>query len=149
MPPAARFGGYLLRDAGGDIRNELARLRHLESKRKLDALSSAGGDVVDSARDWNTDVEAEALERVHPRILDWLPPGVQLDTVLEHARDLVNTAEDEQMLHLIIAAERGTEPYAAILDITSLPIQEQRSAVNAHKDRLKQRVRRLRNLLTS
>ena len=140
-PSRGKLWSYLYADAHGDILNELARLRRIEQRRDQAGL----GSVEDSLPDRNTDVEADALERIEPRINDFLPPGVEMDTVLAQVRSILVNPDDERILLLMLDGERRTEPYAEALGIADRPIDEQRRDVKRHKDRIGKRLTRLKD----
>jgi RNA polymerase sigma-70 factor (ECF subfamily) len=149
-PARGSLWTYLYIDVEGDLRNELARLRKSKQQEVSLAapLNDSGLSVEDLIEDRNVDIETQTLERLEPAILDSLPPVVKLETVLGCAATIVTNAKDEQLLHLILAGERRTETYAAILGIEELPADQQQRDVNRHKDRLKRRLTRLRDKLT-
>jgi DNA-directed RNA polymerase specialized sigma24 family protein len=143
-PARSKLWSYLYSDAHGDILNELDRQRRLDRR----SVDFGLGDVEDLVPDRNIDVEAGALDRLEPLINELLPPGVDLQAVLEQAREIVVNPDDEQILQLMLDGERSTAAYVTILDIDALPAGEQQREVKRHKDRLKIRLKRLKDILT-
>lgn len=73
------------------------------------------------------DLEADVIARVitDQRLFSWTPDETDL-----------------RVIYLMMENVRDTETYAALLDITHLPISEQEKIVKQHKDRLKKLLRR-------
>lgn len=66
-----------------------------------------------------------------------------VDELRQRMFEVVTDARDRQLLHLILAGERQTKHYAAVLGIQELDPVEQRRIVKRHKDRLKKQLERL------
>lgn len=127
--------GYLIMDASGDLKNTLNRKRREIS---LDLPESEDGPY--EVPDVSIDVAREVIQAIAP---DGLPDGIELREVLSRVRAEVSEPRDRELLELIIGGERKTEVFAEALDLTDLPLPEQRRLVKQHKDRLNLQLRRL------
>lgn len=125
-PDKASLLGYLEMASQGDLKNALAKDRRWQKKHTtLEAveLHARDGKREKKGPDIVTTLEAERIGRL----------------LVEHFDD----QKDLEMAELIIAKERSTEAFAAILDIEGLPVTEQRREVKRHKDRIKKRLKQL------
>lgn len=68
-------------------------------------------------------------------------------TLMEKALETIMDPQDRQLVRLMLGGERKTAAYSAILGVQGLEVTEQRRLVKQHKDRLTQRLRRLRGKL--
>ncbi len=123
---------YLTMSAKGNLLNALAKeTRRAKRERPIEDVEIAQkhGNLLQE-RD-----ELSALEE-------------SLDPKLRQMRSLILDAcsgpLDRKLMGLILAGERRTSAYAAVLGLQTLPRREQEREVKRHKDRLKKRVLRLR-----
>jgi DNA-directed RNA polymerase specialized sigma24 family protein len=117
---------YLRRAARGDLLNAISReQRHARRRAPLEAveLRPPAGNDQQSPPD--------------------LPGGVSRELLVRRLRAALPDPRDWEAMCLLIDGVRKTEPYADLYGLTDLPLAEQRIAVKRHKDRLKQRARRL------
>jgi hypothetical protein len=129
--------GYLTMEARGDVLNELDALsRRQNHERPADNLVELERPGRDST------VEDEALERVDP--VD-VPPDV-VRAALQALSELDEV--DRRLLQMMADGVRSTAAYAAVLELSHLPVELQRKAVKQHKDRLGKRLERLRERLS-
>ena len=66
--------------------------------------------------------------------------SVAVDDLRQRVFQVVTNVRDRQLLHLILAGERQTKHYAAVLGIQDLDQTAQRRIVKRHKDRLKKQL---------
>lgn len=123
-PARGRLFGYLLVIARGDALNA-ARDTRTERKNvtRLVELSAADGKSMEEA------------------------PDVTLDAariIRDHHAAIVRDDGDDAVLRLYLHGERDTAEYATALKIAHLPAAEQRRIVKTRKDRIEQRLKRLR-----
>jgi hypothetical protein len=118
---------YLWRDIDGDLRNERSRPWHRRER-------PAGEFIEVREPQRNLDVEGEVLDMIDP--FD-VPPAL-----VEAARQEMSRFEgtDRQLIDLLTAGVRDTAPYAAVLGLSHLPVEQQRREVKRHKDRLRARL---------
>lgn len=124
--------GYLLMSAKGDLLNQLkgrkidhATLQLLEDVELDDSFTEENIGIV--LKD-DVLVENEIIQRlspVWPKIEELFP-------------DLI----DQEIAKLIIEDVRETEPFALILGISHLSMEEQRAIVKRHKDKVKKKILR-------
>lgn len=77
-------------------------------------------------------------------------PDVRLDAariLRDHHAEVVRDDGDEAVLRLYLQGEKDTAAYARELGLSALPAAEQRKIVKVRKDRVEQRLRRLREVL--
>jgi RNA polymerase sigma-70 factor (ECF subfamily) len=129
--------GYLAMEARGDVLNDLDALRRRRRhERPVDNLVELERPGRDST------VEDEVLERVKP--VD-VPPDVARAAL----RALSELDElDRRLLQMMADGVRSTAAFAAVLELSHLPVELQRKAVKRHKDRLGKRLERLRERLS-
>jgi hypothetical protein len=121
-PGKGTLAAYLRMSAVGVLKNLLRSEKNLGEKFRTGVeLSQLAG---------NREVQAQSLS---PQTAEQL--RVKL-------RDLFPGELDWQLAELIIDLERKTEPFAEILGLRHLPLEEQRLEVKRHKDRIKQKLRR-------
>ena len=121
-PEKANLQTYLRISAEGDLKNALRSERNFQEKFQTGVeLSQFEG---------KGEVEAEPLSTLQGKELR------------EEIRKLFPDQRDWELAELIIDQERRTEPFAEILGIQHLPVEEQRAEVKRHKDRIKQKLRR-------
>jgi len=123
----ARLFGYLTMLARGDALN-LLRARQAAAKKveRVVELAALSGNIVEGWPDLKLDAE---------RI------------VQQHRDELVRDDGDEAVLRLYLESERETSAYAKALGVSDLPASEQQKLVKVRKDRIEQRLRRLREVL--
>jgi hypothetical protein len=116
--------GYLLLIARGDALN-LARDKGNERKNRarLVELSAADGNTLEEAPDVRLDAD---------RILR------------DHHAEVIRDDGDDKVLRLFLEGEKKTVAYAEALGIAALPRAEQKRIVKVRKDRIEQRLKRLR-----
>lgn len=119
--------GYLLLIARGDALN-LARNEGKERKNvaRLVELSASDGNTVEEAPDVRLDAD---------RILR------------DHHAEVIRDDGDEAVLRLYLCGEKETPAYAKALGLAALTAAEQQKAVKVRKDRIEQRLKRLREVL--
>lgn len=117
---------YLRMAAGGDLLNAIAReQRHARRRAPLEAveLQPVGGNDQQSPPD--------------------LPGGVSQELLLHRLREQLPEPRDREAMGMMIDGVRETAAYARLYELDHLPAEQQTRAVKRHKDRLKQRARRL------
>jgi len=126
---ASRSGlfGYLLLIARGDALN-VARDDGNARKNltRIVELSVADGNALEEAPDVKVDAN---------RILR------------DHHTELIREDGDEAVLRLYLQGEKETAAYADALGLSSIPAVEQKKLVKVRKDRIEQRLKRLREVL--
>ncbi len=129
--------GYLAMEARGDVLNELDALRRRRKhERPVDNLVELERPGRDST------VEEEVLERVEP-------VGVPPDVARAALQALSELDElDRRLLQMMADGVRSTAAFAAVLELSHLPVELQRKAAKQHKDRLVKRLERLRERLS-
>lgn len=126
-PAQAGLFGWLTLIAHRDAMNRLRSYRSEERKRQR---------VVELGVEGGKDFGQQANDRM------------DADRILrDHAGDVVQDDGDEQVLRLFLAGERETEAYATELGIAHLPRTEQQQVVKQRRDRIEQRLRRLKGVL--
>jgi hypothetical protein len=136
-PDRGGLVGYLTMEAHGDVLNELKTLKRRRGhERPADNLVELERPGRDST------VEEEVLERVDP--VD-VPPDVAR-AALKAMSELDEV--DRRLVRMMVDGVRSTAAFAAVLEISHLPIELQRKAVKRHKDRLGKILERLRERLT-
>ena len=125
-PSLSPLVSYLRRSARGDLLNILNREeRHAKRRAPLEAVElrpPAGN------------------EQQSPPAL---PGGVSRELLLRRLRDELPDPRDWEALCLMLDGVRQTAVYARLYGLADLPLAEQARAVKRHKDRVKQRARRL------
>lgn len=132
-PDKLSLDAYLRMSASGDVKNLLEReKRHAVRRENLEIVELFG-----AGRNAEYDEDPALIidrEDAEPSIMDTIAPTV------EH----LFTDEERAVLELLGQDERRTEPYARLLGITDLPVDEQRREVKKVKDRIKRRLQRAR-----
>jgi len=124
--------GYLEMAAKGDVKNALAKQRRLSSKLRLvenvELVVSAGN-------------KKGALRSSH----DSRSPDSRLrETELRASVEtIMPDPGDRKLVELILEGERSTAVFAQVLGVENLPRRQREHIVKKHKDRIKQRLRRL------
>jgi RNA polymerase sigma-70 factor (ECF subfamily) len=135
-PERAGLVPYLAMEVRGDVLNELkTRTRRRSRETPIDEH------VELRLVDRDSSVEEAALDTVDP-------VGVAPDTaraMLQAVADF--DAVDRQVPQMIADGVRSTSAYAAVLGLSHLPVDVQRTTVRRHKDRILKRVERLRDRL--
>ncbi len=128
-PRRAGLFTYLRQLAKSRLLNLLAREKNLSAPEKV--------------------VELEALEFVHEMTdCELADPEEALalresdDATWRKLRELLTDPIDLELIKLMMEGVRETDRYAALLGLSSLPSQEQASAVKRHKDRVKKTIQR-------
>ena len=128
-PSKSPLAAYLWMAARGDLLNALEQEKNRVNRLiPLDAV-----EVVPEAR--NPSQETHDMEV--------LEADETLRSLAPQIREAIPDARDLDLVALLMAGERKTEPFAAVLGITHLSTSEQRREVKRHKDRLKKRLERL------
>lgn len=150
--PARQFEELANQAAGDALVSYLKRPEQYDSaKGELSAYlrMSAMGDFKNALRS-----ERNRQEKIQPGVelsqiagkeepeADSFLSAIHADELREEIRKLFREERDWELAALIIDQERRTEAFAEILGITHLPMEEQRSEVKRHKDRIKQKLRR-------
>lgn len=133
-PEHSSLTSYLRMSAFGDLKNLLAKeCRHRGSETVVELSALDGKYVRDDASDpARLAEEHEEARRIARLRNDVIPREVQAGL----------TAEEREVLELMMDGERKTEPYARALRIVHLPADQQRRDVKRVKDRLMKRIRR-------
>ncbi len=131
-PDKLRLLPYLVMSARGDLLNALERRRR-QAGREIPT------DRVEDLLDARNSLRKEA---------DPTDPGERvavpdLQEVVGRVRETITDPVDRQLIDLMAQGERRTEPFAAVLGIAGLDVEQQRRIVKRHKDRLKKRLARL------
>lgn len=117
--------GFLEMAAEGDLKNALSKWhRRAQVEVTLDdvELEAVAGNRVEGPGD---------------------PEGkVDLSEIRRGIGALFEDARDRQLAELVLERERSVEPFAQILKLEGLPLDEQRREVKRHKDRIKKRLER-------
>lgn len=121
-PRRASLLTYLTLDADGDLKNAYRSARH-----EREQLASDVEDAV-SRRNERADVEFFLEED---------------RAFLARLREAFPDERDRRVIYLLLEGERSTAAYAAALDISGRPVDEQRAEVKRIKDRIKKRLARL------
>jgi RNA polymerase sigma-70 factor (ECF subfamily) len=136
-PDRGGLVGYLAMEARGDVLNELATLdRRRGHERPADNIV----ELERPGRD--TTVEEEVLERLDPGDV---PPDVAR-AALQALSELDEV--DRRLVQMMADGVRSTAAFAAVLQLSHLPVDLQRKAVKRHKDRLGKILERLRERLS-
>ena len=133
-PARGTLGRYLFWGAHRDLQNLLAR----EARQRPPGTASL--DRVELAGEGRNETlgERTADPRSDPgRWLDEVDPAL-----LAEIAAALPDERDRRVLDLIVARERRTEVFAALLGLDALPLPEQRRAVKRDKDRVLKRVQR-------
>lgn len=64
------------------------------------------------------------------------------DRMMEQLGEILPDPRDMEMVGMMMAGVRENILYAELLDVTDKPLEEQRSIVKRHKDRLKKIIQR-------
>jgi len=128
-PDKLRLLPYLVMSARGDLLNALERRRRQAGR---EIPTDRVEDLLDARNSLRK--EADPGERV-------AVPDLQ--EVVGRVRETITDPVDRQMVYLMAQGERRTEPFAAVLGIAGLDVEQQRRIVKRHKDRLKKRLARL------
>ena len=131
-PNRRSLAGYLRMAARGDLLN--LRDRH----RQWIVEGESPADPVEL----ETAARNSTYETADP-IGDQIADEDSAARLLAQARQVAHTAEERTALDLMLAGERSTATFAQALGWSYLPVAVQRSRVNALKDRLTKRLRRL------
>lgn len=135
MPERGSLWSYLFHDAYRDLQNRVQK--EVRRQRRLVALSS----VELASSGGNSDVENEVLERLAPTSF---AEHHDVHQILDRLQQEITDPRDWQVLQLIDEGERRTQVFAEVLGIAHLPVEEQRKQVKRVKDRLRVRLKRLR-----
>lgn len=130
-PTRRSLAGYLFMAAQGDLLNLRQRHRQwIEGETPVDPveLETAARNTINETDDPLG--ERVAADDAAARLLAW-------------ASQVVRTDEERTALGLMLEGERATETFARALGLADLPVSTQRARVNAIKDRLTKRLRRL------
>jgi len=156
-----RLGGRISWEDAGDIATD-AIVEYVNDPSKFDPSRSglfgyllliARGDALNLVRDQGK--EAENVSRV-VELSSWAGnttvegPEVKLDAdriLRDHHGDLVRDEGDEAILRLYLDGEKATSAYAEVLGLKGLSDEEKKVAVKTRKDRIEQRLKRLRGVL--
>ena len=120
---------FLWRDIDGDRKNEL---ESLAARRRHEIPDSDAVEL--RCSDWNLSAEEEALDELDPFDL----PKPLSDAAL--AEVAAFSAQDQQLVALLVSGVRETSAYVQVLGIEYLPPNEQKRTVKRHKDRLTKRL---------
>lgn len=131
-PNRSSLSGFLFMAAKADLLN----LLEAEKRRLKHEVVELDADDADVALD-KPRAEYLADETTNPDRLD-----LDQDELEARIQQVLPDPRDREILALMKDGERRTAAFAHILDITSLPLAEQRALVKRHKDRIKQRLRR-------
>jgi RNA polymerase sigma-70 factor (ECF subfamily) len=136
-PERGSLVGYLAMEARGDVLNELEALRRRRVHEcPVDNPVEQGRPGRDST------VEEEVLERLDP--VD-VPPDVAR-AALQALSELDGV--DRRLVQMMADGVRSTAAFAAVLELSHLPVELQRKDVKRHKDRLGKILERLRERLS-
>jgi DNA-directed RNA polymerase specialized sigma24 family protein len=122
---------FLQMSAQGDLKNLLARERR--HRRRCQQLS-----IVELGEDAGKYSGAD-----DDPSFNLLLAEAEAESVPAEVGDGLSEVE-KRVLELMLAGERHTEAYAAVMGISDLPVEEQRREVKRVKDRLKKRLERCR-----
>ena len=133
-PTKSSLIGYLKRAAERDLINVVAKDRR---QRRGEQLTE---DVEFTILHGNKPIEMEQISRdAETEMLERLDPA---QSTTDRLSGVMQTAQDKQLLELMISGERNTVAFAIVLGITDLSQSEQRKMVKKHKDRLKKQLQR-------
>jgi hypothetical protein len=126
-PSRSGLFGYLLLVARGDALNQ-ARADGTVRRNlaRVVELSAADGNVLEEA------------------------PDVRIDANLilrDHRTEIIRDDGDEAVLRLYLQGEKDTAAYAEALGLSGVSAPEQQKLVKVRKDRIEQRLKRLREVL--
>lgn len=121
-PQRGTLLGYLLMDAGGDLKN------FLRAERRVVALHPPLAEYKTQGENRIDDAEARLTGAASP---------------VERAFARVPDPIDRELVELMMENERRTEVYAEALGVAGRPPGEQAAIVKRHKDRLKKLLRRV------
>jgi len=133
QPERGDLRGYLYMDALGDIRNAWQK----ERRRVIREIPF--DPVAHDMPDGNSDIEDTILRKLAPA---GLPDGRDAAAIISQLRADISDARDWDVVTLMALGERSTSSYASVLQITGLPLDEQRRIVKQAKDRLRLRLKR-------
>jgi RNA polymerase sigma-70 factor (ECF subfamily) len=157
-----RLGGQIPLEDAGDMATD-AILEYLRQPDRFDPnrsglfgylLMIARGDALNHLRDMG-----KAAANFARLVELWLPDGNTTDEdselrrldaeriLRDHRAALVRDAGDDEVLRLYLEGERATTEYAAALGVQHLPEAEQQDLVKTRKDRIEQRLKRLRGVV--
>jgi len=126
-PEKTGLFGYLLMSARGDLLNLLSREKNniIISLSEDVELSTGGGEyrIEVAAAVSEESVEEAIIARTSP--------------VWKLVKGALSDPRDQELLNLLMENVRETSEYAKILGVENLPLEEQRSIVKRHKDRIK------------
>jgi RNA polymerase sigma factor (sigma-70 family) len=118
---------YLVMIARGDALNHIRdKVRANEKQQRAVELALAVG---------NPNIEETDLKLDAVRILNM------------YGNQLLKDPGDEEILKLYLKGERDTDSYAVVLGIAHLPATEQKKRVKTRRDRIEQRLKRLKESL--
>lgn len=124
-PTRRGLRGYLVMSADGDLKNAIERDSRIRLREEphpdVELLSVARNDAVEEPDEAVEGVRAQALKQM---------------------MGMFSSEADRQMVTLMLAGERSTEAFAAVLGIGKLPELQRRREVKRHKDRLKKVIQR-------
>ncbi len=138
--------GYLKMAARGDLLNALdsqQRRRRREVSYEVITLRSGGNDEDVELFDDTSELinENELLNQNNIKLHENERAEPEPSFVLE---SIFSNKTDQLLARLVIKKVRETECYSQVLGIRSLPINEQRTLVKKHKDRIKKRLERMK-----
>ncbi len=137
-PARGSLWNYLLMDARGDLRNRWQQeRRRYQRERPFDP-------VAHDLPDRNSDVEETVIRALVPGDL---PADRSVANLIARLRAEIADSQDWQIVRLMLEGERSTVVYAQVLGIADLPPAEQRKRVKQAKDRLRVKLKRLRETL--
>lgn len=126
--------GYLKRAAERDLINFLAKDRRQRRGEQLtdnvEFTMLHGNKPIEMGK-IRRDAETEMLLRLDAH-----------QSTSNRLADVMQTAQDKNLLELMLSGERTTAAFASVLGIVELPQSEQRKIVKKHKDRLKKQLQR-------
>jgi RNA polymerase sigma-70 factor (ECF subfamily) len=157
-----RLGGQISLEDAGDMATD-AILEYLRQPDRFDPSRSglfgyllmiARGDALNHLRDMG-----KAASNFARLVELWLPDGNTTDEdselrrldaeriLRDHRADLVRDDGDDEVLRLYLEGERATAEYSAALGVQHLTEAEQQDLVKTRKDRIEQRLKRLRGVV--
>lgn len=125
-PSRASLLTYLRLDAHGDLLND-----HDQRQRQRERQADAFVELAAEAR--NSSPDEYPSERERPEM------------TLAHVRQALPDERDRRAVLLLMEQERSTEVFAEVWGLAGLGAEEQAAEVKRNKDRIKARLRRLRN----
>ena len=138
-PERGSLWTFLFLDAKRDVLNALDGERR-RNEREREGLTVVAQD--EQIR--NEEQEGLAFAAIESEeTMSYLPQGVSLVDVRAEVDAILSDPTDLGIVSLLTEGVRETGPYAAVLGVTDLSLQEQRRRVKQAKDRWKKRLSRL------